>query len=378
MVEDQPLEATIEVHGGPLGLPGRRGDRPADRVAARARRSAVADPGGRWPTSGWCRGFPRRGLLPLPPPSLLVRDPLGLAERARRDGADRATSCSCCRAPSRSAGAATSAAAGGWRPARGTIARPSRSAAVDVDGLRHYRPGTPASRIHWQALARGAGLLERRLRADGDTRPLVVLDPRGAGAPELVDAAVRAAASITLELARSGGCGLLLPGEQRPTAIEPDLRELAGRASPGWRSSRAVRRRPRRRCGTARARRGPVFYVAAAPLERPPPCAAGQGSARRAGRRDAERVASTAGRARPMRPTLEVTGCRRIRRSERARARARRASRREPAPSVAAPRAALGLAAARLGASPTPARPVDPAGRVRRAGAVRRRCGGGR
>lgn len=51
-------------------------------------------------------------------------------------------------------------------------------AAVDLDGLRPYRPGTPASRIHWPAVARGAGLLERRLQADGDARPLVVLDAR--------------------------------------------------------------------------------------------------------------------------------------------------------------------------------------------------------
>ena len=51
--------------------------------------------------------------------------------------------------------------------------------ATEVDGLRPYRQGTPASRIHWPALARGAGLLERRLRADTDSRPLVVVDARG-------------------------------------------------------------------------------------------------------------------------------------------------------------------------------------------------------
>src|SRR5439155_4932797 len=96
-------------------------------------------------------------------------------------------------------------------------------ASVDVDGLRPYRPGTPASRIHWAALARGAGLLERRLRSDGDTRPLVVLDARGSGPPEHLDAAVRAAASLTLELARRGGCRLLLPGERRAVAVEADL-----------------------------------------------------------------------------------------------------------------------------------------------------------
>ncbi|MGH2875558.1 MAG: DUF58 domain-containing protein, partial [Solirubrobacteraceae bacterium] len=96
-------------------------------------------------------------------------------------------------------------------------------AAVDLDGLRPYRPGTPASRIHWPAVARGQGLLERRLVSDGDSRPLVVLDARApASHATLVDAAVRAAASLVLDLA-GGGCGLLLPGEQRPTIIDREL-----------------------------------------------------------------------------------------------------------------------------------------------------------
>ena len=133
-----------------------------------------------------------------------------------------AASCSCCRAPSASPGCAE---ARRRRPAiRPTAARREPFAATEVDGLRPYRPGTPASRIHWPALARGAGLLERRLRADGDTRPLVVLDARGSGAgAELLDAAVRAAASLALELARRGGCELLLPGERRSITSGRDL-----------------------------------------------------------------------------------------------------------------------------------------------------------
>jgi uncharacterized protein (DUF58 family) len=98
-------------------------------------------------------------------------------------------------------------------------------AAVELDGLRPYRLGTPASRIHWAALARGAGLLERRLRADADTRPVVVLDARCPSADSLaLDAAIRAAASLTFHLARTGGCGLLLPGDRRPHEIDSDLR----------------------------------------------------------------------------------------------------------------------------------------------------------
>src|SRR5437588_781558 len=55
---------------------------------------------------------------------------------------------------------------------------PEPLAAIEVDGLRSYRVGTPASRIHWPALARGAGLLERRLQAEGGLAPLVVIDAR--------------------------------------------------------------------------------------------------------------------------------------------------------------------------------------------------------
>src|SRR5947199_4686424 len=88
-----------------------------------------------------------------------------------------------------------------------------------VSGLRPYRPGTPGSRISWPALARGAGLLGRRLRSDRDSGPLVVLDVRWSGPSARVDAAVRAAASLTVELARRSGCDLLVPGERRPVHI---------------------------------------------------------------------------------------------------------------------------------------------------------------
>jgi len=66
-------------------------------------------------------------------------------------------------------------------------------------------------------------MMERRLRAESDTRPLILLDPRGAAAEEDLDAAVRAAASLTVHLARAGGCALLLPGERRPVILEPTL-----------------------------------------------------------------------------------------------------------------------------------------------------------
>ena len=148
-------------------------------------------------------------------------------------------------------------------------------AASDIDGLRPYRPGTSASRIHWQALARGAGLLERRLQADGDSRPLVVLDARcGPGADDELDAAVRATASLILELARRGGCRVLLPGERRAVAVETDLTSWPGiharlamvEGGPGSRPPLLA----------PGAKLGPVLYVAAQPLERIPPAISAQ------------------------------------------------------------------------------------------------------
>jgi uncharacterized protein (DUF58 family) len=66
-------------------------------------------------------------------------------------------------------------------------------------------------------------MLERRLVADLESAPLVVLDASRPQSEEALDAAVRAAASLCRELAASGGCGLLLPGDRRPLEIARDL-----------------------------------------------------------------------------------------------------------------------------------------------------------
>ena len=100
---------------------------------------------------------------------------------------------------------------------------PDRAAETEIDGLREHREGSPASRIHWPTVARGAGLMERKLISEADSRPLVVLDPRAPAVEEALDAAVRAAASLTVHFARRGGCGLLLPGDRRAPVVEPDL-----------------------------------------------------------------------------------------------------------------------------------------------------------
>ncbi len=147
-------------------------------------------------------------------------------------------------------------------------------AASDLDGLRPYRPGTPASRIHWSALARGQGLIERRLRADGDERPLVVLDTRTLtsahrGAEEPLDAAVRATASLVLELARRGGCALLLPGQSRATVVDPELSAWPGvHARLAVAGTDADPNRARAPALDRVAGRVPLVYVTAAPHER--------------------------------------------------------------------------------------------------------------
>lgn len=258
VAEDEPLEATLKLRTGILRPP-------AGEVFEPLAGRMIRLPRGRRSTIRVLARFDRRGRLTLAPPSLVVRDPLELAQYVRagrgpahdvlvlprtepvrwtRNGGERASS-----------------------PA--SRARADLLAAVEVDGLRPYRPGTPASRIHWPALARGAGLLERRLRVEGDLLPLIVLDASGTGPEEHLDAAVRAAASLTLELARAGGCKLLLPGSRRALAVESDLAS--------WPVAHArlalVEGGPDVRApspAALRASLGPLFYVAAQPLERLP------------------------------------------------------------------------------------------------------------
>jgi uncharacterized protein (DUF58 family) len=140
------------------------------------------------------------------------------------------------------------------------------AAEAEVDGLRRHRPGTPASRIFWPSLARGGELLERRLSAESDTRPLILLDPRGAESDDDLDAAVRAMASLALHFARRAGCLLAVPGDRRPTHLDATLA--------GWAHVHArlalVHGDQAPALGGLAARRGPVIYVAARRIARPP------------------------------------------------------------------------------------------------------------
>jgi uncharacterized protein (DUF58 family) len=209
VVEEEPLEVVVEASAGRLPLStgslvdallsepvplaaGRRAQRV--RIAAR---------------------FARRGRRTLPPPSLVLRDPVGLAERGVVAACEDEVLVLPRIEPVRAAG-------GGAEDGRRPRGRPAIAAEVELDGVREHRSGTPASRIYWPALARGIGLMERRLRAEADSTPLIVLDARG-GSEEALDAAVRACASLAVALAREGGCSVLLPGDRRATALDPSL-----------------------------------------------------------------------------------------------------------------------------------------------------------
>src|SRR4051794_30192952 len=254
VIEEQPLQVKLFAKSGRLPLPPGWIDEPllpeplrlpAGRRQARVRIEVT---------------FGRRGRRMLPAPALVLRDPFGLAERVI-------------------AGPHTDeilvlprifpvklTAGGGDATPPHARAPPLAAAATENDGPRPWREGSPASRIHWQSFARGAGLMERKLISEADSRPLVVIDPRAPTSPEALDAAVRAAASLAVHFARKTGCSLLMPGDRRASVIEHDL--LA------WPTLHVRLALLDERAGpsltAAQNRRGLVVYVAARSVDRAP------------------------------------------------------------------------------------------------------------
>jgi uncharacterized protein (DUF58 family) len=172
--------------------------------------------------------FARRGKRVLEPGALTITDPLRLAVREIPSAGGSAELLVLPRVePLRSPAAGSGGAGAGPEAGGGRAALRGRmdgsAAELDLDGLRPYREGTPASRIHWPAVARSGEMLERRLVADADSAPLVILDATKPPSQEALDQAVRAAASICVHLARRSGCALLLPGDRRPIALSPDM-----------------------------------------------------------------------------------------------------------------------------------------------------------
>src|SRR5215470_9306378 len=254
VIEEQPLQVRIHAKAGKLPLPPGWIDEPllpepvrlpAGRRDARVRIEVT---------------FGRRGRRRLPPPALVLRDPFGLAQRVIGGPATDEVL-----VLPRIHPITVNAGGGDATPAH---ARASLLAAAEteLDGLRPHREGTPASRIHWPAYARGAGLMERKLISEADSRPLVVLDPRTPATPEALDAAVRAVASLTVHFAKRSGVSLLLPGDRRAHVIEKDL--------VAWPAAHVRLALLDESTGpslvAAQNRRGLVVLVAARLIDRPP------------------------------------------------------------------------------------------------------------
>jgi uncharacterized protein (DUF58 family) len=256
VMEDEPLHAQLDVSGGPLGMLGTTLE---DPIVGEPRRLPL---GRRHQRLRVTARFGRRGRRELAAPVLVIGDPLGLLTLRRPPAQPEASllvlpRMEPVRAARHAAGEGTGL--GGRRTASG-------AAEVELAGLRPAQAGTSATRIHWPALARGAGLLERRMLPESDARPLVVLDPRGSVELEALDAAVRATASLAVHLARHGGCALLLPGDRRATTLDAELH--------GWTALHVrlalVEGDAGPPLGALNGRRGPVVLVLARPPERVP------------------------------------------------------------------------------------------------------------
>ena len=284
VMEEQPLHVKLHATSGKLPLPPGWIDEPllpeplrlpAGRRQARVRIEVT---------------FGRRGRRRLPPPALILRDPFGLAQRTILGPATDEILVLPKLFP------VTVTAGGGDATPAHARASLLAAAETEIDGLRPWREGSPASRIHWQSFARGAGLMERKLISEADSRPLVVIDPRAPISPEALDAAVRAAGSLAVHFARKTGCSLLMPGDRRASVIEHDL--LA------WPSLHVRLALMDDRTGpslvAAQNRRGLVIYVAAHPVDRAP---------RGLGRTPGGCLVVVPGAVANRRPMLEVAGC---------------------------------------------------------------------
>jgi uncharacterized protein (DUF58 family) len=220
VVEGDPYPLRIEVRSGVLPPPG----------------GELVEPLLGWPipiAGRWSRRvrinvrFSRRGRRVLEPGRLVIRDPLRLFTRevvdGRRDEVLVLPRIEPVTAPGGGGAGAGDHGGAGIDP--GVLGRrlDASMAELEIDGLRPYREGAPASRIHWPSVARRGEMLERRLVAELDSAPLVVMDASAPANEESLDQAVRAAASLCVHLAHVGGCAVLLPGDRRPIEIGHDM-----------------------------------------------------------------------------------------------------------------------------------------------------------
>lgn len=221
VVEGEPFRVRVEADLGPLGAPG---GELSDPSLDRARPLA----GARRIRLDGTATLPRRGRARLAPSELTVRDPLGVAARQVRAAAGPELLVLPRIEPIATVSPGADAGAGGFAglaaaAAQSAAGRDGNADGLDLDGLRPYREGTPATRIHWATLARRGVMMERRFTAAGASAPLIVLDAAAPADGDALDAAVRAAASLCVALARAGGVALLLPGDRRPIELDRHL-----------------------------------------------------------------------------------------------------------------------------------------------------------
>lgn len=273
-VELSARRAEIEVEPGPARIV--EGD--SYPLKAHLRRGIVPPPGGEIQDALLARPvktgllkpscleldirMPRRGRHRMEGTSWTIRDPLDLHSRELRAPATGELLVLPRLEPVDVVGPASVEGEGAGAASAGeegaASIREARAVEFEVDGLRPYREGSPASRIHWPALARSGEMHERRIVAGAEATPLVALDAEDPADTEALDRAVRAAASLCVHLAPRVGCAVLLPGSRAPAILDSRLRAwpaLHARfavVSPG-----APTRLPRHSAG----RRGSVFWV---------------------------------------------------------------------------------------------------------------------
>jgi uncharacterized protein (DUF58 family) len=226
--EDQPWPLRIVVKSGIVPGPGGEVIEPLLKQPLRLSQMSVGRDGRRRVRVEV--RFGRRGRRVIAGSRLVIRDPLGLAVREVDSQAETGEVLVLPRiepvVPVEGGGAPGTQSRGREGGDGGRAAR-APAPELELDVLRPYRPGAPATRIHWPTLARTGILMERRFVADPRARPLIVVDSHAPVGERELDAAVRAAASLAYQLGRGGGCGVLLPGDRRPTLLRSDMRSFS-------------------------------------------------------------------------------------------------------------------------------------------------------
>src|SRR4051794_9478591 len=149
-LEDDTVRIDIHVRTGSLALPAGLIDDPllpAPAPIAPGRRVAHVIIDAR---------FARRGRKRLVEPSVIVRDPFGLATRVVQGGGEAEVL-----VLPRIAKVLTPAGAGDGTGLAARRGRPAGAARGDPHRPRPHPPGAPAARVYWPAVARTGALLER-------------------------------------------------------------------------------------------------------------------------------------------------------------------------------------------------------------------------